>query len=475
MATPAMHEAVLFFDKKGVAKEMLYSEFESILDGLLPVPEMASRNHEAAFVSVDGSLHIKGIVFFTIAFDAQGFADKKWNVPLRSLLNKGVEGPDLGAGAIRVYMQGIDEAGKYTKYLWDPDERGGSNDLIHLRNAIRNNHLCLLSDGSDDAGENDRMGNPGMVMREEPAVPKQVARKAAGMDDVEIPMATSTLMNTDNDEFSQAIKIIESQRIRITALENALKKSTGNAPDLSGELAKAKQEADEFKEQLQVSETALKESKKSTKAFEKQISELEDALKKSEQALKQSEKKAKTKLEEQKKKYASDLKSSNKELEESLKEASKKEQEALTQEHEEQLAEQKQLHQKLEQQLESFKKELTELRGDKFRLVKNGTEEFFNKIAAADISFMAFRPGTGHMTIPLKDIGVYMESPNEYCAKKCNMSLEEYETWLSHYNNPVCTAPLPGDKICGEHIKRVDAPANYTKGSSDRCSKHGGQ
>jgi len=64
------------------------------------------------------------------------------------------------------------------------------------------------------------MGDASMVMREPTTSPS--VKIESQIDDSDIPVATSTLASSDNDEFSQAIKIIESQRIKITALENAL-------------------------------------------------------------------------------------------------------------------------------------------------------------------------------------------------------------------------------------------------------------
>ncbi len=479
MSAVGKHEAVLFFGNSGISREMLYTEFESILDALIPMPDLASSTQFAAYLVINGSLNISSIVFFTLGFDEQGFADAKWNVPLRSLASKGVDGPDMGSGKVRIYMQGIDD-GKYKASLWDPAERGGTNDLIHLRNSIRANRLCLTKEND----ESEWMGDASMVMQQvQPAVkPKQAqAVAAAPVQAVQAAPVSepqgeaSTLMVDNSDEFSQAIKIIESQRIRITALENTLQKSQTLMPEMQAaqeaseaEIASLKKQVADFEAKNAELQADLGESSTISKGLKKQVDELTKKLEKS-------EKQAKDKIDELKNKSEQSSKSSMDKLEKELTKKLETREKELEKDFEAKIAAEQDEQKKKDQQLENFKKELTELRGDKFRLMKGGAEDFFKKVAEADINFMAFKPGAGHITIPLDDIGTYMNSPNEYVAKKCNMSLEEYETWLAHYNNPVCTAPLPGDKICGDKVTRTETPAKFQPKVSDRCKKHGGK
>lgn len=474
MSAVGKHEAILFFGNSGISREMLYTEFESILDALIPMSDLASSTQYAAYVVINGSLNISSIVFFTLSFDEQGFADSKWNVPLRSLATKGADGPDMGSGKVRIYMQSID-SGNYKAFLWDPSERGGTNDLIHLRNSIRANRLCL----SKDNDESEWMGDASMVMQQvqptakakpQPAAAVQLAPTASPPQ-----VAPSTLMADSSDEFSQAIKIIESQRIRITALENALQKSQENLPALQeafdsaqNEITSLKQQVADFEAKTAELQADLGESSSSAKNLKKQVDELSKKLEKT-------EKQAKDKIDELKSKSEQSSKSSLEKLEKDLTRKLEDREKALQKDFEAKLAAEQEEQKRKDQQLESFKKELTELRGDKFRLMKGGAEDFFKKVADADISFMAFKPGAGHITIPLEEIGTYMNAPNEFAAKKLNISLEAYETWLEHYNNPVCTAPLPGDKICGDKVIRTEAPAKFQLKFSDRCKKHGGK
>jgi hypothetical protein len=495
MSSVGKHEAVFFFGNNGISKEMLYSEFESVLDALVPMPEVANSNIHAAYSVIDGGLNLIGIVFFTLKFSGEGFADPSWNLPLEKLIEKGVDGPDMGAGKVKIYMAGSD-SGEYQQYLWDPDERGGKNDLIHLRDIVRGNRLCLTQDNN----ESEWMGDASMIMNQDEAVSGGVptavptaapvavpiaSEPAAGLNEANVPVA-STLMADSSDEFSQAMKIIESQRIRITALENAIQKLQ-SGPDLTEPYEEAKAEISALQKRIADMEgesaglqADMGDALTQRKTLEKNIADLEKknekAVKQVEEKLEKSEKQAKEKLESLKAKYEKSAKSSIDKLEKELSKKFSDKEKSLENDFKSKIDNEKEEQAKLEQQLENFKKELTELRGDKFRLMKDGNaESFFKKLNDADLSFMTFKPGAGHMTIPLDEIGLYMDSPNEYVAKKCNIPLKSYENWLDHYNSPVCSAPLPGDKICGDKVQRIDMPAKFQLGYSDRCTKHGGK
>ncbi|MBF2965489.1 chromosome partitioning protein ParA, partial [Pseudomonas aeruginosa] len=95
---PQMAEAVLFFNDSGVCKEMLYPEFEALLDGLVRMPEYADRQMHLAYVLINPRLQARAAVFFYLDFDEQGGADTGWNLPLRNLAERAGRGPDMGGG-----------------------------------------------------------------------------------------------------------------------------------------------------------------------------------------------------------------------------------------------------------------------------------------------------------------------------------------------------------------------------------------
>ena len=95
-------EAVFLFDGDQISREMLYSEFEAILDGFIPVPDYAGRMAKAVYVRINSRLCITAAVFFVLEFDVKGMIDRRWNVPLQQLAEAAARGPDLGAGTIRL-------------------------------------------------------------------------------------------------------------------------------------------------------------------------------------------------------------------------------------------------------------------------------------------------------------------------------------------------------------------------------------
>ena len=100
---PQTVEAVLFFNDGGVCKEMLYPEFEAMLDGVVSMLEFADQQMRVAYVLVNARLQIRAAVFFYLDFNEDGSADSGWNIPLRSLAERTGRGPDLGAGPIRLH------------------------------------------------------------------------------------------------------------------------------------------------------------------------------------------------------------------------------------------------------------------------------------------------------------------------------------------------------------------------------------
>jgi hypothetical protein len=61
-------EAVFLFQEEQISRELLYPEFEAILDGFIPVPDFANASAKAVYVQIDHSLCVTGAVFFFVGF-----------------------------------------------------------------------------------------------------------------------------------------------------------------------------------------------------------------------------------------------------------------------------------------------------------------------------------------------------------------------------------------------------------------------
>ena len=51
--------AILFFTAEGVVKELLYSEFEALLEGFTPEKEWAGKDARAVYLELSGDLKPK--------------------------------------------------------------------------------------------------------------------------------------------------------------------------------------------------------------------------------------------------------------------------------------------------------------------------------------------------------------------------------------------------------------------------------
>lgn len=141
---PQMVEAVMFFNEQGVCKQMLYPEFEALLDGVVNMPEFADRQMRMVYVVINPRLLVKAAVFFYLDFDEDGRPDSGWNIPLQSLADRAGRGPDLGAGPIRLACRSQCSVSWHQMHLWDPGLSPGQNDLVRLRDAVKRNQLGLL-------------------------------------------------------------------------------------------------------------------------------------------------------------------------------------------------------------------------------------------------------------------------------------------------------------------------------------------
>ena len=133
---PQMVEAVMFFSERGICKQMMFPEFEALLDGVVNMPEFADEQMRAVFVVINPRLLVRSVVLFLLDFDERGEADKGWNIPLRHLAERAGRGPDLGAGPIRLACRSQCPVSWHQMHLWDPNLSSTGNDLALIRDAL---------------------------------------------------------------------------------------------------------------------------------------------------------------------------------------------------------------------------------------------------------------------------------------------------------------------------------------------------
>lgn len=196
---PQISEAIVFFDSKGqICRQMRMPEFEAVLDGLVQLNEYQDLTMRCAFVLVDSRLMVRALVLFLLEVNSFGAADASWNVPLRRLAEKAGRGPDLGGGPIRLSCFSQCALAGYEKLLWDAKDQ----ELVTLRNTLKRNTLCFLTDEGFLGGENLQV----------------VSEERWYSAPVTAPLATRAL---DTEQRYKAAQLIKLQRKRIKMLHES--------------------------------------------------------------------------------------------------------------------------------------------------------------------------------------------------------------------------------------------------------------
>lgn len=461
------NEAVVFFEDGAVSKEMTYSEFEAILDGVVGMDDFAGDTLRAVFVVVNGHLKVTAAVLFKISFDRQGYADRSWNLPLRHLADTGGSGPDLGAGAIKLSCKSQCSVSWHASSLWDPDMSPKSNTFVRLRDTIAANRLCLPSSGEPEPpvmqpqtqSVPPNWGMPGQP-QQRMAQPRQDLRRDesvinSGWDSDDSGLTESQLAALESEHRNKIAALIKQQRLHIQTLTNdAQQKLQAIRVALEKELELARGEVNRLRsehESLHAQNIALREQ---NEAQRKQMDSMKRSRDLELQAAQQTEK--------------AEVETLRKQYEEVMQQKIQEETAKLKEDIELRNMELMYRHDVAKQ----LREELTQLRKDKIRLVHEGGDKFLERLEALGVSFIAFHPGAGHVSILLSDMPSYMENPIAYAANKCLVSEEHYRKWLNHYQKPECLAPLTNDKTCACRIARIDVPSQFIVGDSDRCDKH---
>lgn len=430
--------AVFFMDDHKVTRQMLFSEFEALLDGYVGLSDMADKEAKAVYAVINKQLQVEALVFFLIYFDDEGRADPGWNIPIERLASISGSGPNLGGGAIRLSCRSQCSINWHQKELWDPDMTPSSNDLAAIRKAVDEN----------------RLGFQRVVANEVPTL------QPVAVKDEDIPtitatedVATSKVSELDDQEHRVKLaRLIKNQRLRIKTLESqkeTQKETLTRQQSLESQAYKSKlQSMEQSVEKLKVINEQLQE-----KLFKRneQYMGLQDKISTQTNHLS--------------------------ELEEKLKHAAVAEREGLEK-------------QKLEAELVILKEQLDRreielvYRQEKEDQLRSELEELKHSVEAAEresmmtklkeleVVFVAYHAGAGHVTIPYSDIYRYVENPVGYVAAKCYVTEECYRKWLDHQESPVCSYQESGGELCGETLSSVSNPGDFELGISNRCKKH---
>ncbi|UIP87564.1 chromosome partitioning protein ParA [Pseudomonas phenolilytica] len=440
---PQMVEAVLFFNEGGICKEMLFPEFEAVLDGVVNLREFADQQMRAAYVLIDPRLLIRAAVLFYIDFNDDGSADKGWNIPLRNLAERTGRGPDLGAGPIRLACRSQCPVTWHQMHLWDPNQDGETSKVFSLLvERVKRNQLGLLvEEEAPTAVPAERL----QMVAEDAWYPREAAKGEVGK------RSEATAL----EQRQKAALLIKQQRQRIANLERQRDEDLARLREaaqaqlrqLQGELAdlqlRLQQQVDlnaslhaQVVEQAQAFQSAREEMSRQLRTLEKngriEVTAARDQFEQEAQA-----------------RIAAAV-------------AEYKEQVAIR---DVELAYRNELD-------AQFEEEVRRLTAERDELAARKDDRILEQLARQGVQFMAYHPGAGHLTIALQDMVRYQANPQAYAAAKCSVSEEQYRQWLEHYQQPACVGRLPSGERCAIPLDKIDTPSRFVIGQSNCCSRH---
>ena len=447
MASHFSNEAVVFMDGPAVAKEMLYPEFEAILDHVVAIDEFKATQVPAVYLRINNNLQIGAAVFFYLVFDANGYADPNWNLPLQHLAEQAGPGPDLGAGAIKLTCRSQCSVSWHQRSLWDPLGEGEEGQVAgtfqKLAAHIKKNRLAFEVD---------------IPPKLEPV--RQPEKNHKPITDPQKPVQD------------------------VAAIEQQIKQSLQKKSE-----AKIAALAQEHKLRIDSIKTEAKSILEShQRRYQGEMAKLNETLEATKQLFLE-EKHNNLQLRELQKKHAEDLQLAREEFQQQA--IDNKE---LAADHSRELEQRfaLELEAKLEQatselkqmlemrevelyyrdeQVKRLNDEIAQLRQQKQNMVSGG-DRLLQTMTENGVSFIAYQIGLDQLTLTKDEVSQYLEAPLSFYAEKTGLDIAHYELWLTHYHKPCCSHINDQGKACEVSIPRVDKPSRFVGGENDRCVEH---
>ncbi len=472
-----VHHAVVFFDANTLVKEMLQVEFEAVLDQVVGLPEFAGREINACFLRINQRLQIVGAVFFLVDFDARGYVNRSWNVPVEHLLENAGRGPDLGGGRIRLACRSQCSVPWHSRQLWDPVLEGENSSLQQMMQGIQRNRLGLAVDIPDIT---DAVAQPPLLdALTDNAIPQLTdeytlfgasAQPSAAAMQQPTPASPAKAEASERvnhalqqeyvaklaalKEEQQALK--EEQQLQLATLRSAMQQQVDQLHQ------HYRIQLGQAKEALEASQRALaEEMQRGLKAKEKLAAQTDAFQRAREQLV--------TELTQQ---QAVEQRRGIEQLQQQFEVEMKARVEQASAELREMLEMREVEVFYREEQLGTLREEVARLRGERERLISQGADRLLEHLVDNGVAFVAYQPGVDAMTIPASDMARYLESPLAYVAEKCLVTVEQYQQWLAHHELPVCSVRDDSGNLCGELVDKVERPSQFLPGNSDCCTRH---
>lgn len=433
------YEAVFFFRESLIDRELLYSEFEAILDGYIPLADYAGSHIHAVYLTLSPTLMVTGAVFFLIRFEADGMVEARWSVPLRQLLDLAGYGPDLGAGPIRLACYSQCPIAWQQKNLWDPDMTPAHQTFGAIKRSLRSNRLGLVGQKSDAAT----------------VAPIEISTNPAPSLEAVVALEQRMRQQYTQELRNRMALLIKDQRLRVATLlhhhqddVDTLKRAhQERLLALQTQLDQAKQLIDVHAQQALTVDAQLKQQADKIAGMREYFTHKLEQAESSDSQQKQ-------------------LIRDNIALEiETRVNAATRDLTAVLGRREAELH----LQQQQEQVLLA---EIAKLKQERQLLLKSGADHLLGRLSQAGVHFVAVMPGLGEMAIPYEDTGIFLSDPHAYAAKQMQIHQGIYLSWLEHREAPHCRACKDSGDVCGESLDMVESPYEFILGESDRCAAH---
>ncbi|CAA0096375.1 Uncharacterised protein [BD1-7 clade bacterium] len=467
-------DAVFFIVDGVVVKEMMTSEFDALLDGIVDAPEFRGRNVQAVHIQIDDSLMIRGAVFFWIGFTSEGMVEADWNIPVHQLIQGANRGPDLGGGKIRIVCASQCNVPWHQQNLWDP-----TNETLQvLVTVVKQNKLGLLVD--DESFLDMPVLEAASVVVNEADIPVlDVPVLKPAEDQIEVVAADSATpdapaANASDDDVRKelsALKAMFSIKVdKLHADNDHLKKRLHDSVETlkrkaRDQLARINNDHDaetaRLSEQLQQVRSRLSAEQQRYIDLKEQQAEMSAGYQLEREKL-LDDMQAIQAVDDQK---IGKIKSAfetelairlDQEVAQTRNELSTREVEIFYR----------------DEEIAILKNDLAAVQRERQNMLADKDTSTLKALEDSGVTLVAFQLGLGHINIPVADVSEFLDNKTSYLARRSNISTADFHAWQAHYNNPVCQFADGDGQLCGVPLARVDQVVDFTQEISNQCEKH---
>lgn len=136
-----MAEAIFLFEGDEIIVEQRYDDFRAKLLNGESIEPFKDETVRGAYVAIGDGLTVEAVCLFLVQFDKHGVGQADWNLPVRELAHASGDGPDLGAGPIRLAGRGQCSIPWHNLRLWMPRDPNQVVVCKQIQAAVSRNSL----------------------------------------------------------------------------------------------------------------------------------------------------------------------------------------------------------------------------------------------------------------------------------------------------------------------------------------------